>query len=79
MSIKLEPHSKFKKAIVRVSKRGMITYSYDALVDVCMEYYGLDREDGVEWVDYNILGLEPMGLRVSFDEQPAKPGRKKKG
>jgi hypothetical protein len=87
MNIKLEPHKEFKKAIVRRSKKGRITYNYYALIEVCEKIYELSAEDAVEWVDYNILGLAPMGFGVDYKQdwitagvaQPEdRPGRSKR-
>jgi hypothetical protein len=64
--IKLEPHTAFKKAIVRESKDGCITYSYDLLIKVCMELHDWDEQTAVEWVDYNILGFACNGFKVSY-------------
>lgn len=65
MNIKLEPHSAFKKAIVRVSKKGRITYSYNKLIKVCMKLHSWDYETAVDWVDFNICGMTCMGFNVS--------------
>jgi len=64
--IKLEPHTAFKKAIVRTSKDGCITYSYDLLVKVCMDLNDWDEQTAVEWVDYNIVGLAMNGFKISY-------------
>lgn len=87
MNIKLEPHSKFKAAITKRSKKGRITYNYYGLVEVCEKIYELSAEDAVEWVDYNILSLAPMGFGVEYSQnwitagavQPEdRPGRAKR-
>lgn len=67
-NIKLEPHKIFKKAIVKVGKQGRLEYGYYLLIDVCQEYYKLDYEDAVEWVDYNICGLAVNGFNISYNE-----------
>ena len=64
-AIRLEPHDSFKSAILRVNASGLYVYSYNKLVDVCIDLYGFSEEDSIEWVDYNIVGLEPNGLVVS--------------
>jgi len=66
MNIKLEPHRSFGKAIVKVGRQGRLTYNYYMLVDVCERLYELPTEDAVEWVDYNICNLAPMGFDISF-------------
>jgi len=64
--IKLEPHTAFKKAIVKESKDGCITYHYDLLVKVCMDLNDWDEDTAQEWVDYNIVSLAPNGFKVSY-------------
>jgi hypothetical protein len=59
--LRLEPHAKFKSALV--GKPSELRYSYWKLVSL-FEADGLTEEEAVEWVDYNIMGLTPMGLRV---------------
>jgi hypothetical protein len=63
--IKLEPDKDFSKAVVK-RERGLITYSYYKLIDVCMEIYELDYNDATEWVDYNIVRLAPYGFKISY-------------
>jgi hypothetical protein len=64
--IKQDWHKAFKKAIVRKSKDGCITYSYDLLIEVCMELHNWDEQTAVEWVEYNIVGLACNGFKVSY-------------
>jgi len=64
--IKLEPHTAFKKAIVRTSKDGCHTYNYYLLIDVCMKMNDWDCETAVEWVEYNMVRLAPYGFKVSY-------------
>lgn len=66
MNIKLEPHRLFKKAIVKVGRQGRLTYNYYMLVDVCERLYEFTTEDAIDWVDFNICNLAPMGFDVSF-------------
>ena len=33
----------------------VVVYDYDKLVDVFMQQ-GMDEEESIEWIDYNILG-----------------------
>jgi len=54
---KLEPHSVFKKAIVKRDKDGCITYSYKKLINVCIHLHSIDEETAIEWVDFNILNI----------------------
>jgi len=66
-AIKLEPHDRFKKAIVG-KKKGYYVYSYDLLVETCMEIHDCNEEDAIEWVDYNIVRLADCtgGFKVSY-------------
>ena len=64
--IKLEPHSAFKHAIVKRSKRGKITYGYYKLVAVCMDLHDWDFETAQEWVDFNIVSHADGGFEVSY-------------
>jgi hypothetical protein len=64
--IKLEPHKDFKKAIVRTSKDGCITYNYYLLITVCMKMHKWDWDTATEWVEYNIVSLAPNGFKVSY-------------
>jgi len=61
--LRLEPHKKFKSALV--GNPADLRYSYWKLVDLFMADGELE-EVAVEWVDYNIMGLTPMGLRVKM-------------
>jgi len=65
--IKLEPHKAFKKAIVHKTKRGLITYNYYMLIEVCVELYDFDYENAQEWVEYNILPIsDDNNFRISY-------------
>lgn len=61
--IKLEPHKTFKAAIVGVTREGWYKYSYFKLVRI-YEAMGMNYEEACEFVDYNVVGLEPNGLKV---------------
>jgi hypothetical protein len=60
--LRLEPHAKFKSALV--GKPADLRYSYWKLVDIFKSKDEMTEEDAMEWVDYNVMGLVPMGLRV---------------
>ena len=64
--IRLEPHSAFKKAIVKKDSRGFITYNYYKLIEVCMEQHGFDVDDATDWVGYNILSMAVNGFKISY-------------
>lgn len=66
-AIRIEPRKKYDKAILGRTKDGRLIYSYYRLVEVTIDimyakndslYLTEDETDqAVEWVDYNILGL----------------------
>lgn len=62
--LRLEPHDKFKVALV--GKPAELCYSYWKLVDLFMAD-GMDEEEAVEWVEYNVMGLTGMGLKVKVN------------
>lgn len=48
------------EAIIGISTQGYLVYCYDKIVDIfssnCMS-----REDAIDYVDYNVLGLDGNG------------------
>jgi hypothetical protein len=81
--IKIEPHKHFKKAIHKVRRDGYITYDYWGMVEVCEKLYEMNTEDAIEWVEYNILGLNDsnegmFGVRYVDPEVRRKVGTRKK-
>jgi len=60
----LEPQAEFSQCVLRISKEGQYVYSYSRLVKMFVSQ-GMTKKDATEWVDYNILSLQPMGLTVS--------------
>ncbi len=60
----LEPKAEFQGCILRINKEGQYVYSYSRLVKMFVSQ-GMKQEDAVEWVDYNIVSLKPMGLTIS--------------
>lgn len=55
--IRIEPAKEYDKAIHKVRKDGYIIYDYWELVRVCMRLHNESIDDAIEWVEYNILGL----------------------
>ena len=55
--IRIEPAEEYDKAIHRQQRDGYIIYNYWKLVEVCMRLHDESMEDAIEWVEYNILGL----------------------
>lgn len=64
--IRLEPHARFRKAIVRKSKNGTLTYNYYLLIEVCMKLHGFDQEEATDWVEFNIVSLAINGFKISY-------------
>lgn len=67
--IKLEPHSVFKKAIVGRTKNGQKIYSYLKLLEIFKEQNEWDDAEAAEWIDYNVSGLECMGLKIRYPKR----------
>lgn len=40
----------------RINEPLLAVYSYDGLIKVCIERDGMDFEEAVEYVDYNVVG-----------------------
>jgi len=40
----------------RINEPLLAVYNYDALIRVCVERDGMDFEEAVEYVDYNVVG-----------------------
>jgi hypothetical protein len=40
----------------RINEPLLAVYSYDGLIKVCVERDGMDFEEAVEYVDYNVVG-----------------------
>jgi|LakMenEpi03Aug12_release.lakeMendotaPanAssembly.Ray.scaffolds.fasta_scaffold2102422_2 hypothetical protein len=60
--IRIEPRESYDRAVIGVSKDGRLIYSYWKLIDVTLDLYFEDQtqrsiDDAVDWVDYNICGL----------------------
>ena len=55
--IRIEPAEEYDKAIHRQQRDGYIIYDYWKLVEVCMRLHAESMDDAIEWVEYNILGL----------------------
>ena len=47
-------------AIIGISTKGYLVYCYDKIVDVIADNC-MSREDAIEFVDYNVLGLDGNG------------------
>lgn len=81
--IRIEPRQHFDKAIHKERKDGYIIYDYWSMVRVCERLYDLNTEDAIEWVEYNILGLNDsidtyFGVWYEDVDAPAKVRRELK-
>lgn len=56
--IRLEPRSTYDRAITHLSDKNVATYSYWLLVECAAEQCEVDVPDAMEWVDFNIVGLQ---------------------
>lgn len=66
--IQLEPTEEFDKAIVRRTKKGRLTYSYDKLVEICQSLHGFSVWEAIEWVDFNIVTMaSDKTFKISYD------------
>jgi hypothetical protein len=78
--LRIEPSEYFDKTIHSVRKDGYITYNYWGLVDACERIYDFSQDDAIEWVEYNILGLNDgheshFGVRYEEPFKVRKVGR----
>ena len=48
-------------AIAGVSDCGRLIYDYGKVLKVFMDREGWSAEDAEEWVDYNVMGVQPNG------------------
>lgn len=81
--IRIEPHTHFREAIYKTRRDGYITYNYWGMVKVCEKLYEMNTEDAIEWVEYNILGLNDsnegmFGVRYASPRVRRKVGTRKK-
>jgi hypothetical protein len=56
--IRLEPRLTYDRAITHVSDKNVATYSYWLLVECAAEQCEVDVPDAMDWVDFNIVGLQ---------------------
>jgi len=47
-------------AVAGVSDGGLLIYDYDKMVKV-FEKQGMTTEEAVEWIDYNVMGVQCNG------------------
>jgi hypothetical protein len=49
------------EAIIGISTQGYLVYCYDKIIDAFMHNDGMDRDEAIEFVDYNVVGLDGNG------------------
>lgn len=64
-AIMLEPRKIFNKAIVGYTNNQWPIYDFDKLVIACRKTHKLNRQDALEWVDYNVVSYADNGLLIS--------------
>ena len=48
-------------AIIGVTTQGYLVYCYDKIVDHFVKEDGMEREEAIEYADYNVVGLDGNG------------------
>lgn len=58
-------------SIVGASDCGRLVYDYRKVIDIFMKKNDWSEEEAVEWVDYNVMGVQPngAGFIMMFDRE----------
>ncbi len=48
--------------------RGYLIYDYSKLLNHFVKEQGMTEDEAIEWVDYNIFGLQPQNFIILFDD-----------
>lgn len=48
-------------AIIGVTTQGYLVYCYDKIVDHFVKEDGMEREEAIEFTDFNVVGLDGNG------------------
>jgi hypothetical protein len=48
-------------AVLGITDQGVLCYSYELLIDVFVTRDGMQPDEALEWVDFNIMGLHSNG------------------
>jgi hypothetical protein len=48
-------------AIIGVTTQGYLVYCYDKIIDHFVKEDGMEREEAIEWTDFNVVGLDGNG------------------
>lgn len=55
----------YLSAVVGINEDGRVIYSYDKMVDELMTSDGMDREEAMEFIDFNTVRALPyMGVKA---------------
>jgi len=55
------------EAIVGVNHHGELVYCYTRMHEIFMQDHGMDSDEAVEWIDYNVIGtMAGQGFQVLF-------------
>jgi hypothetical protein len=54
--------------IVGTDIRGYLIYDYSKLLNHFVKEQGMAEDEAIEWVDYNIFGLQPQNFIILFDD-----------
>jgi hypothetical protein len=49
------------EAIIGISTQGYLVYCYDKIIDAFINNDGMNREEAIEYADYNVVGLDGNG------------------
>lgn len=54
--------------IVGTDVRGYLIYDYGKLLHHFVTKEGMQEDEAIEWIDYNIIGLCPQNFVIMFDD-----------
>jgi hypothetical protein len=55
------------ECIIGTDVRGYLIYDYSKLLNHFVKE-GMAENDAMEWVDYNIMGIQPQNFIILFDD-----------
>jgi hypothetical protein len=54
-------------AILGLNQHGELIYGHGEMVDIFMEDHMMSQEEAIEWIDYNVIGVNGgQGFQVLF-------------
>lgn len=55
------------EAIIGLNQHGELVYSYTQMHEIFMQDQGMDSDEAVEWIDYNVIGtMAGKGFQILF-------------